>query len=120
MESQTTDDEEEKNPYPPKSKDRHIYKKLSGIHEILKNHLEEGKTVFDFLCCHIFRQKFDRVVPEIFDSELTMKEKLTYEQFQYVTMIRELQNLPDIHMVVNEAENRDLLLGILKIIGAIN
>ncbi len=49
-----------------------------------------------------------------------MKQKLTYEQFQYVTMIRELPNLLVIHMVVNEAENRELLLGILKIIGDIN
>ena len=44
-----------------------------------------------------------------------MQEKLTNEQLRYVTMITELQNLPDVHMVLNEAESRETLLDILKI-----
>ncbi len=110
----------ENDPYLPKNKDRNIYKKLSSIHDILKTNLEKGKTVFNFFVCYVMKQEFDRVIPDIFDSELTMKQKLTYEQFQYITMIRELPNFLDIHMVVNEAENQELLLGILKIIDDIN
>ena len=103
----------ENDPHFPKN--RHVYKKLSGIHDILKHHLEDTKKEFNFLSCYTIKEMLDNIVPQVFGNELTMQEKLTNEQLRYVTMITELQNLPDVHMVLNEAESRETLLDILKI-----
>ncbi len=111
VESQSTDDEADPNP----PKDRHVYKKLSGIHEILKNHLEGNKPTVDFISCYSIKAMFDSLVPDVFVSELAMKEKLNHNQFVYATIIRELQNLLDIHTVLNEAKNRDIWKDIYKI-----
>ena len=60
-------------------------------------------------------QVFDLLVPHKFDSEHTMKKELSEEQFIYATIVRELKDLPDIHLVLNEANTRDILMDILKI-----
>ena len=44
-----------------------------------------------------------------------MQEKLNQEQFQYVKMMRELQNLVDIHAVLNDPETREILQDIYNI-----
>ena len=50
------------------SKNRHIYKRLSGIHNLLKNHLED--KVYGSLFCYSLKQElFDKRVPEYFDNE---------------------------------------------------
>ena len=65
-------------------KNRHVYKELSGIHEILKNILKDTKKELNFLTCYNIKHWLHKLVPEIFDSEFTMQEKLNQEQFQYV------------------------------------
>ncbi len=83
-------------------KNRHVYKELSGIHKILKNILKDTNKEFNFLECYTIKHSwFDNIVPEIFDSELTMQNQ---DQFQYVKIMKELQNIVDIHTVLNEAE----------------
>ena len=115
--SETEDtDNEEDYPYLPKKKDQHMYKKLSNIHDILKNHLEDSKTIFGVLDCYSIKQVIDSLVPGKFDTDLTMKEALTYEQFLYVTNTRKLQTLADIHLAINDKEARGVLFDIIEII----
>ena len=105
VESQSTDDEADPNP----PKDRHVYKKLSGIHDILKRRLGDREHDYNFLFCYSMKHEFDRL-------EHTLLEKLNNEQRRYIAMISELKNLPDVHMVLNERASRELLLSIFKVV----
>ena len=104
-------DIDEENP----SKNRHIYKKLSNIHDILKNHLDDGKTIFSVPECYGIKQMIDSLVPGAFDTDRVMKEVLTGEQFLYVTKTRELQTLSDICLAINDKEGREILLDVVEI-----
>ena len=106
-----TDDEEN----PSKIKDRHIYKKLSNIHDILKNHLDDGKTIFSVPECYGIKQMIDSLVPGAFDTDRVMKEVLTGEQFLYVTKTRELQTLSDICLAINDKDSQEILYDVAEI-----
>ena len=96
------------------SKNRHIYKRLSGIHNLLKNHLED--KVYGSLYCYSLKQEFDKLVPEWFDNEYKMQEALTEEQYRYVNMIRSLKMFSDVHMVFNDKKDLKTLMGIFEVI----
>ena len=105
------------NPYPPKSKEHHVFKKLSGIHNILETLLKDKIKPFNFISAVVAkRDLFDNFIPHIFANEHIMQKELTKDQFNYVTVVRELKDLSDIHLVLNEAETRDTLLDILQVI----
>jgi len=95
---------------PPKNHDEEI----SNIHDILKN-LSEDKA-FSFIDCYIIKYSlFDQLIPHIFGDETTMKEKLTQDQLIYATIVRGLQNLVDIHAVINEAKTLTILRDIIHL-----
>ena len=97
-----------------KKKDQHFHKELSGIHDLLKNHLED--KVYGSLFCYCLKQEIDRFVPEWFDNESKLQEALTEEQYLYVNMIRNLNNFSDVHMVFNDKKDHKTLVGIFEII----
>ena len=59
---------------------------------------------------------FDGLVPEVFESEIVMKDILTQQQYIYSKIIRETTNLLDVHVVFNETASQEILLDILTLI----
>ena len=103
-------DIDEENP----SKNQHIYKKISGIHDILKNHLED--KVHGSLFCYVMKREIERFVPAWFDTEAELQEALTDEQYVYVNMIRSLTFFSDVHMVFNDKKDLKTLMGIFDVL----
>ena len=93
-----------------------VYKKLSDIHDILKIISNDGKTAFSFVTCYSMKSVFDGLVPEVFESEIVMKDILTQQQYIYSKIIRETTNLLDVHAVFNETASQEILLDILTLI----
>ena len=101
------------NPYPPKSKDNHVYRKLSIVHDILKTHLRDAGKVYKFSDCYTLKHHvFDKLVPSTFGDEKSMQDVLSEEEFYIAQMVRDLTNLADIHAVVNEEKYIRTIAGI--------
>ena len=96
--------------------DQHIFKKLSDIHDMLKNYLDSTKVSFNFVTCHYVKSVFDGLVPDVFESEIVMKDILTEQQYVYINIIRGLSNIFEIHVVLNEDASQDILSDIFVII----
>ena len=112
-----TDDDEVKpnkaknriyNPYPPKNKNHHVYKKLSILHDILRTHLGDSKKTYGFADCYTLKHHvYDKLIPKIFKDEESMQHALSAEEFYMAQMIRDLKKLSDIYAVLNEEKYLD-------------
>ena len=104
------------NPYPPKNKDHHVYKKLSIVHDILKTHLLDTEKVYTFSDCYTLKHYvFDKLVPNIFEDDAVMEKALTQEEFYIAQMVRDLKNLGDIHTILNEEKHIETIAKITNI-----
>ena len=98
------------------SDNQRIFKKLSDIHDTLKNYLDSTKVSFNFVTCHYLKSVFDGLIPDVFESEIVMKDTLTERQYIYTTIIRRLSNIFEIYVVLNEDESHEILSDILDIV----
>ena len=102
------------NTYPPKSKEHHVFKTLSSMHNILETLFKGQIKRYNFIDSLLIKRNiFDNLIPTVFASEESMKKELNEDQFNYATVIRELKDLSDIHLVLNEAETQETLLNIV-------
>ena len=62
------------------------------------------------------KRVFDGLVPDVFESEIVMKDIMTKQQYIYTKIIRETTNLLDVHVFFNETASQEILLDILTLI----
>ncbi len=91
------------NPYRPRRKDQYQDIPVTSI-SILKN-LTQSKKCYSFLECYILKHyMFDKLIPDIFVDESTMRKNMDEEDVNLVLIVRDLPNIIEVHIVLNEPE----------------
>ena len=104
------------NPYPPKSEDR--YKDISVKFCNMLRYLSQtcGKKTYSFTQCYVLKHHmFDKLIPYIFRDERSMKDKMDEKDFTFALIARDLPNLVEVRLVLNDDEYAETIVRITSL-----